>query len=56
VTPENQFVKLGQILNSRGRNEAEIKTETNLPDFGLLVTMEGPGEITQTSGTACQLG
>jgi len=50
VTPENQFVKLGQILNSRGRNEAEIKTETNLPDFGLLVTMEGPGEIRRPAG------
>lgn len=50
VSPENRFEKLGQILNSRGRNEAEIKAETNLPDFGLLVTMEGPGEVARPGG------
>ena len=50
VSPDNQFVKLGQILNSRGRNEAEIKAETTLPDFGLLVTMEGPGEVIRPAG------
>jgi hypothetical protein len=31
-------------VNTRGRNEAEIKSETTLPDFGLLVTMEDVGE------------
>src|SRR4029079_5938958 len=41
VSPDNQFVKLGQIVNAAGRNEAEIKSETTLPDFGLVVTMEG---------------
>jgi len=50
VSPENRFEKLGQILNSRGRNEAEIKAETNLPDFGLLVTMEAPGEVARPAG------
>jgi hypothetical protein len=40
VSPDNQFFKLGQIINVRNRNEAEIKTATTLPDFGLLVTME----------------
>jgi hypothetical protein len=40
VSPDNQFVKLGQVVNAAGRNEAEIKSETTLPDFGLLVTME----------------
>ena len=40
VSPENNFVKLGQIVNTGGRNEAEIKSEVALPDFGLLVTME----------------
>jgi hypothetical protein len=50
VSPDNQFMKLGQILNSRGRNEAEIKAETNLPDFGLLVTMEGAGEVIRPAG------
>ena len=41
VSADNQFVKLGQIVNAAGRNEAEIKSETTLPDFGLVVTMEG---------------
>jgi len=40
VSPDNKFVKLGQILNTAGRNEAEIKSEVPLSDFGLLVTME----------------
>jgi hypothetical protein len=40
VSPDNQFFKLGQIVNFRGRNEAEINARTTLPDFGLLVTME----------------
>jgi len=50
VSPDNQFEKLGQILNSRGRNEAEIKAETSLPDFGLLVTMEGSGAAMRPAG------
>jgi hypothetical protein len=41
VSPDNQYVKLGQVTNAPGRNEAEIQSETTLPDFGLLVTMEG---------------
>lgn len=40
VSPDNQYVKLGQVVNAPGRNEAEIKSETTLKDFGLLVTME----------------
>jgi hypothetical protein len=39
VSPDNQFFKLGQIVNVRDRNEAEIKANTSLADFGLLVTM-----------------
>src|SRR6266699_6212676 len=39
VSPDNKFVKLGQIVNVAGRNEAEIRSETALPDFGLLITM-----------------
>jgi hypothetical protein len=46
VSPDNKFVKLGQVVNTPGRNEAEIKSETALPDFGLLLTMEGA----QTAG------
>lgn len=40
VAPDNTYVKLGQVVNAAGRNEAEIKSETTLKDFGLLVTME----------------
>ncbi len=40
VSPDNKFVKLGQVVNTAGRNEAEIKSEIALPDFGLFVTME----------------
>jgi len=40
VSPDNKFIKLGQVVNTPGRNEAEIRSEVALPDFGLLVTME----------------
>jgi len=40
VSPDNKFVKLGQITNTPGRNEGQVQSETTLPDFGLLVTME----------------
>ena len=40
VSPDNKFTKLGQIVNTAGRNEAEIRSEVTLPDFGLVVTME----------------
>ena len=40
ISPDNTFVKLGQIVNAAGRNEAEIKSEVALKDFGLFVTME----------------
>lgn len=45
VSPDNQFTKLGEIYNAKGRNEAEIKANTTLNDFGLLVTMEDAGGI-----------
>jgi len=45
VSPDNKFIKLGQIVNAAGRNEAEIRSETALPDFGLLVTMEDAGML-----------
>jgi hypothetical protein len=45
VSPDQQFTKLGQVVNTPGRNEAEIKSETTLADFGLLVTMENATAI-----------
>src|SRR3989442_5658024 len=50
VSPDNQFTRLGAIVNRRGHNEAEIKSETTLPDFGLLVTMEDAGEVISPVG------
>jgi len=40
VSPDQKFQKLGQVINTPGRNEAEIQSEVNWPDFGLLITME----------------
>jgi hypothetical protein len=40
VSPDHQYQKLGQIVNVKGRNEAEIDSETNFDDFGLLLTTE----------------
>ena len=48
VSPDNQFQRLGQIVNVRGRNEAEIKSETQFDDFGLLLTAEDAGVTTGT--------
>jgi len=45
VSPDNKYVKLGQIVNTGGRNEAEIKSETTLQDFGLLITLENEHSI-----------
>src|ERR1043166_9825675 len=43
VSPANQFQRLGSIVNIKGRNEAEIKSETAFDDFGLLLTTEDVG-------------
>ena len=49
ISPDNKFVKLGQIVNTGQRNEAQIQTETALQDFGLFVTLEN--EQSAPSGT-----
>ncbi|MGB7926491.1 MAG: anti-sigma factor [Pyrinomonadaceae bacterium] len=49
VSPDNKFVRLGQVVNTGQRNEAQIQTETALQDFGLFVTMEE--EHSTPSGT-----
>jgi hypothetical protein len=43
VSPDNQFTQLGQIINVKGRNEAEIKSEVAYDDFGLMLTTEDLG-------------
>ncbi len=40
VGPDGTFQKLGQVITTGGKNEAEIKTETTMTDFGLVITME----------------
>jgi len=44
VSPDNKYTKLGQVVNTGARNEAEIKSETTLTDFGLLVTLQPEGD------------
>jgi hypothetical protein len=48
ISRENQYQRFGEIVNVRGRNEAEIRSETNSYDFGLLMTTEDLG---MTRGT-----
>jgi hypothetical protein len=51
VGADNTYTKLGQVINTKGRNEAEIKSEVPLPDFGLLVTMED-ADVASPAGRA----
>jgi hypothetical protein len=50
VAPDGKYTKLGQVINTRNRNEAEIKGETALPDFGLLVTLEDVDTVMTPAG------
>src|SRR5262249_15825413 len=40
---DGKFANLGQVVNVKGRNEAEIKGEVPFDDFGLLLTTEDSG-------------
>ena len=48
VSATGEYQQLGQIVNVRGRNEAEIKSETGFDDFGLLLTTEDLGTTKAT--------
>jgi len=41
VGADGSYQKLGEVVNTGGHNESEFKSETVLPDFGLLITQEG---------------
>lgn len=41
VGPDGSYQKIGEVLNTGGKNEAEIKSDVALADFGLLITQEG---------------
>ena len=51
VGADGSYQRLGHLVNTGGSNEAEIKAETTLPDFGLLLTMEG-SEVAKPVGPA----
>lgn len=53
VSPTGEFAQLGQIVNVKGRNEAEIKSEVAFDDFGLLLTTE---DLNVTKGTIIKPG
>jgi len=48
VSPTGEFTQLGQIVNVKGRNEAEIKSEVAYDDFGLMLTTEDLGTTKAT--------
>jgi len=50
VSPESTYTKIGQIINAGTRQEAEIRGETALKDFGLFVTVEDK-DVTQPTST-----
>lgn len=49
VSPDKQYTKIGQVINTGRRQEAEIRGETALKDFGLFVTVEEKDVTTPTS-------
>jgi hypothetical protein len=48
IAPDNTFHRLGSVVNTGVRNEAQIQTETHLGDFGLFVTAEDENSKTPT--------
>jgi len=49
VSPDRQYTKIGQVVNAGKRQEAEIRGETALKDFGLFVTVEDTDVSVPTS-------
>jgi hypothetical protein len=50
VSPDKQYTKIGQVINTGNRQESEIRGETALTDFGLFVTVE-EADVLQPSGS-----
>ncbi|HVF55098.1 MAG TPA: hypothetical protein VM934_03045 [Pyrinomonadaceae bacterium] len=48
VGPNNDYHRLGQVVNTGQRNEAQIQTETGLRDFGLFITTEDVNDAPPT--------
>jgi hypothetical protein len=51
ASPDGKFTKLGQVVNTGRGDEAEIRGETALRDFGLMVTVEETDVNIPTSRT-----
>lgn len=51
ASPDGKYTKLGQVVNSGRGDEGEIRSETALKDFGLLVTVEDIDVSRPTSRT-----
>ncbi|MGI8789145.1 MAG: hypothetical protein ACR2HG_15510 [Pyrinomonadaceae bacterium] len=49
VSPAKEYTKIGQVINAGERQESEIRGETALKDFGLLVTVEDKDVLQPTS-------
>ena len=47
---DGSYTKLGQVVNTGGRDEGEIRSETALKDFGLFLTVED-AEVTVPTST-----
>ena len=48
-SPDGRYTKLGHVINSGKRDEAVIRSETSLADFGLFVTAEDADVTVPTS-------
>ena len=51
ASPDGQYTRLGTITSTGKNDEAEIRTETSLTDFGLFVTAEDSVVTVPTSRT-----
>lgn len=49
VSADKKYTKIGQVINTGARQEAEIRGETALKDFGLFVTVEETDVLQPTS-------
>lgn len=49
ASPEGKYTKLGQVISTGKQDEGEIRSETELRDFGLLVTVEDANTNRPTS-------
>jgi hypothetical protein len=51
ASPDGKYTKLGQVVNTGKGDEGEIRSETAMKDFGLMVTVEDADVNTPTSRT-----